>query len=286
MSARLMCPHCGFLNSPDSAFCEKCRTALTSAPTTQNPNIMPYSGPLPKYEQESFYGRATTMAQLARGRDMDKTKTGLLLLIIGILLGPIPYANYLGGLLVLIGAIVVITGRNSFGPAHSRNTVFSAVIYAAGSLVLILIVLASTSSAIYAVQAGASAAQALSSAITNALVSAVVGGIILGLAQVLFTYAIQDRLGKTLLWLGYAASIAVSILIVLIVSPEISVATAQSTANGFDPAPFYDLQTRLRALMLVDFIPAIINASALYLARSRIERGEIPALVSPRPLPF
>lgn len=286
MSARLMCPHCGFLNSSDSAFCEKCRTALTSAPTVQGPNIMPYSAPLPKYEQESFYGQAATFAQLARRRDMDKTKTGLILLIIGILLGPIPYGNYLGGLLVIIGAIVVITGRNSFGPAHSRNTVFSAVVYGVGILVLTIIVLASTSSAIIAAQTGSSVAQALSSAITNALVSAAVAGIILGLAQVLFTYAIQDRLGKTLLWLGYSASIALSIVFVLIVSPEIAAATAQSTANGFDPAPFYDLRTRLQALMLLDFIPAIINASALYHARSRIERGEIPAIVAQRPLPF
>ena len=226
------------------------------------------------------------MAQLEKGRDIERTKTGLLLLIIGIVLGPIPYANYLGGLLVFIGAIVVITGRHSFGEAHSRNTVFSAVIYAVGIVVVVLIVLASTSSAIIAAQTGASVTQALSSAITNALVSAAVGGIILGLAQVLFTYAIQDRLGRALLWIGYAASIAVSIVLVLIISPEIAAAASQSSANGFDPAPFYYLQTRLQALMLLNFVPAIINARALYLARARIERGEIPVIVASRPLPF
>src|SRR5256885_13761663 len=59
-----------------------------------------------------------------RRKQIGRTKTGVLLLLVGTLISwlPIPIGA-LGALLILIGAILVILGRKAFGAAHSRNVI-------------------------------------------------------------------------------------------------------------------------------------------------------------------
>ena len=63
--------------------------------------------------------------ETARKTNIDRTKTGLLLVIAGILLGPIPYVTYIGLILAIIGVIIVIIGRDPFGSSHSNYVIFS-----------------------------------------------------------------------------------------------------------------------------------------------------------------
>jgi hypothetical protein len=220
--------------------------------------------------------------------DISRTTTGLLLLIVGTLLGPLPYANLVGGILAIVGAILVIVGRKAFGPAHSRNTIWSIIIFCVGLAIVfvssVVFFLAVTSAA-FANATGnalnpASLSQTLSSSFNTLLIGAAIGGAILGIAQVLFTYAIQNQNGKILLWCGYVASLAVIVVEFIIIGPLIANAASQSfTGTTYNPAPFNSLQTELGLLRLLGFIPAALFASALYLAWSRIGKGEIHSTV-------
>jgi len=70
---------------------------------------------------------------------IGRTKNGLLLLAVSGLLGPFPILNYLGGILAIVGAVLMILGRGAFGDAHSRNVVLSVVIYIVGLVILFII---------------------------------------------------------------------------------------------------------------------------------------------------
>jgi hypothetical protein len=218
-------------------------------------------------------------------REVGRTKTGLLLIMFGIILGPLPYVNFLGGILAIVGAILVILGRRAFGETHSQNTIWSIVIYCVGIVIVIAASVAFTSSVVSAsVNAGGvnstTLAQTLASSFNGLLVGAAVGGAVIGLANVLFTYAIQNHTGRVLLWCGYAASIAVSIIEFIIIGPLISNAASQSFAGTtYDPAPFSTLQIQLQAVALLGFIPAGLYAIAFYLAWSRIDQGEAVSTV-------
>jgi hypothetical protein len=192
---------------------------------------------------------------------------------------------------VIIGAILVILGRKTFGSIHSRNTIWSVIIYIVGVGVVVggtvafilAVVSASFASATGSSLSQAAISQSLSSSFNILLVATAIGGAVLGIAQVLFTYALQNQTGKILLWTGYATSLAISIIEFIIISPLISSAASQSYTNGtYDPTPFSNLQSQLQVIGLLGFIPAIIYASAIYLAWSRINTGEIPAPV-PQP---
>ncbi len=282
MSTLPICDKCGAVNTVGARFCSNCANPLV--PTTQPLRELGASmGGAPAIRSPAYDYAAVFQDQ--QTREVGRTKTGLLLIMFGIILGPLPYVNFLGGILAIVGAVLVILGRRAFGETHSQNTIWSIVIYCVGIVIVIAASVAFTSSVVSAsVNAGgvngATLAQTLASSFDGLLVGAAVGGAVIGLANVLFTYAIQNHTGRVLLWCGYAASIAVSIIEFIIIGPLISNAASQSfTGTTYDPAPFSTLQIQLQAVALLGFIPAGLYATAFYLAWSRIDQGEAVSTV-------
>jgi hypothetical protein len=206
--------------------------------------------------------------------------------MIGTILGPVPYVNYVGGILVLIGAILVILGRKAFGSSHSRNAIWSIIIYIVGLAIIIIGAIAFIFEVISTTIAFRNAGtvdttvlgQTLQSSFQTLIIAAVIGGAVIGIAQVLFTYAIQNQNGKIILWSAYTTSIIISIVNLIIIAQLVSDAVARSfVGNTFDPGPLQTLQSRFQVFALLGFIPAALYSTALYLAWSRIGRGELPA---------
>ena len=206
-------------------------------------------------------------------------------MMIGTILGPVPIITYIGGILALIGAILVILGRKAFGSDHSRNAIWSIIVYVVGLAIIVIGAVAflfEFVSATIAFRNGGAVdrialGQALQSSFETLIIAAVIGGAVAGIAQVLFTYAIQNRNGKIILWSAYATSIAISIVNLIIVAQLVSDAVARSfVGSTFDPGPLQALQGRFQAFALLGFIPAALYSTALYLAWSRIGRGELP----------
>ncbi len=215
-------------------------------------------------------------------------------MMIGTLLGPVPLITLIGGILSLIGAILVILGRKAFGPEHSRNAIWSIIIYIVGFVIIIIGVIAFAFAIISATIASRSGnmtdltviAQALTSSFDGLLIAGIVGGAVSSIAYVLFTYQLQNRNGRIILWAAYASSIAIGIINAIIVSALLSDAVQRSIAGGiFNPDPLRALQNQLQALGLLGFIPAALYATALYLVWSRIGRGELPATTPAPPSP-
>src|SRR5947209_616692 len=273
MSTSNTCPKCGYTNLPNARFCANCATQLTASPPSyqgpqQPPNIPPaqWSGSPPGYWNP---------VETARKTNIDRTKTGLLLVIAGILLGPLPYIMYVGLVLAIIGVILVIIGRNPFGDSHSNYTIFSVVIYCVGIAIAFVSV---------ALSGGSQTAieQALVSAFNDLIIGVLISGAVIGIAYVIFTYALQDSMGRVLLYIAFATQLAVSVTVAYIVSPQVSGAVTQSFSSGtFDPSPLSALQAQLQFLRLLGLIPAAIFAFAYYRAYSRIAKGEVPAAATP-----
>ncbi len=273
----------------DARFCTVCGNPLTSIiqpSPAPGPTIgAPFGSPFPS-PQASYSDYTTVMADHDRTQGISRTKTGLLLLIIGLLVGPIPFVGVIGSTLDLIGAILVIIGRRPFGPEHSRNTIWSVIIYVVGIAVVIIGSFAFTLSVVSASINGSAngtfnqnaIGQALASSFNVLLIAAAIGGAIIGIANVLFTYAIQNRDGRIILWSAYVAGLAVSVITILVISPLITSAFQQAVSGGrYNPAPISALQFQESVVGLLGYIPALLYALALYSVVSRINRREIPA---------
>src|SRR5207248_3037375 len=70
-----------------------------------------------------------------RHTQISRTKTGVLLLLIGTLIGWLPVIGIVGAILIFVGAILVILGRKAFGAAHSRNVFLSILLFIVGIVI-------------------------------------------------------------------------------------------------------------------------------------------------------
>lgn len=281
MSTSLVCPRCGLANLPGAIFCSRCAERLASAAQTQ-------AVPGTQVGPQKWYEWQAKSFSSSERQGIDRTKTGLLLLIIGMLLGPIPYLNFIGGILAIVGAIMVILGREAFGDQHARFVIISLVLYLVGLGIIFVNAFALGFSLAQASLANGTPSvigQAFSDAFSQFLVGTIIAGVISGVAILLFTYALQNSNGKILLWTGYATSIIIGVLAYYVISQTITTLVQQAASrSSSNPLSLIQslqaLQVQAQLLGLLGFIPAIINATAYYLVWLKIGRGELPEPVS------
>src|SRR5947208_2330975 len=99
---------------------------------------MPPVFSMPQQPPYPYYGSAAGYWEHHLAGKIDNTKTGLLLLIIGLALSWIPFIGAIGGLVALIGALLVILGREAFGREHARNTILALVFFFLGIIPALL----------------------------------------------------------------------------------------------------------------------------------------------------
>lgn len=176
----------------------------------------------------------------------------------------IPLIGAVGVLVGLIGAIFIIIGREAFGPDHSRNVIAAIVIFviaigvAAVGVVLVFFTAISTAIA----NPGSVPVEP-----TGYTIVLLVAGAVFGLAELVFTYALQNGTGRSLLWTAFILGIATGVVNDFLVLPAISGTTS------FIAITATSLLTSLLAAP-----GAVVFGIAFYIARERIERKEIPSL--------
>src|SRR3989442_8726974 len=131
LAASNICPKCGFMNQAGWTFCANCGSPAAMA------GGMPPAGraltPPPAYPAYPGYGYGASPWEAERQKQINRTKSGLLLMLIGGLISWLPFGiGILGSILLLIGAIFVILGRKAFGAGHSRNVVIAIVVFFVG----------------------------------------------------------------------------------------------------------------------------------------------------------
>ncbi len=263
-------------------FCANCGSALSAgaggAPAAGAPMYPPAMPGLPSAWEAD------------RRNQIGRTKTGVLLLLVGTLIGWLPFIGIVGSILVLVGAILVILGRKAFGATHSRNVVLSIVLFILGIIIVAVATVILIAATVASFIPGNPPSQAaITSAFTNFLIILVVGAIVGGLASVFFTFAIQNKTGRMLLLGGYVASIALQIAIFVLVSQAIgSFVAAMFPGGTYDPAAAAaasaTFSARVQSLSYLSVIPALLYAGAYYLVWNRINKGEIPASTTAPPM--
>lgn len=313
MSAPIVCPRCGFANQAGWTYCTNCGSPMVPSfgaptagpaappqaypPTAYPPTYAPPAAAYPAYPPYPGYppyAYGPPPWEVERAKQIDRTKWGVLLLLFGALISWIPIVGAIGGLLTLIGVILVIVGRKAFGATHRRNVVISIVLFFVGLAFIIVGAIVAVFAALGAVSSATSEAElaaALRDAFTNVLIIAVVGSFVSGLASVFFTYALQKREGRIVLWAAYGATLGVQVAIVVVtlpLIPDIAAAMARqivATGTVDSTAVANAVSGAASGLALLNGIPSILYALANYLAWSRITKGEIPERPTPAAVP-
>ncbi len=215
-------------------------------------------------------------------RMIDRTKTGVALLAVGAVLGWIPVIGLLGGLLSLVGAILVILGRDAFGGNHSRNVGIAIALFVIGFLGGLVLAGGFLTSVTQALNfPPAQAEPSIVSAFNTFLVSLVVLSVVTGPASVFFFWELLSVPGKVVILVSYLAGILIALWVYLVITAQVAAAfSAAFAVTPPDAAPLVALDAQINGLRLLDAIPSLLSAGAAGIAWSRIEYGEIPKRVA------
>ncbi len=203
----------------------------------------------------------------------------------GSIIGFVPIiGGIIGGIIVIIGAILVIIGRKPFGKPHSDYVLWSIGFYIAGFVIVFVSAFGFGIAVFQAAQSGlgtAALVETLTASFNDLLVGAFIGSAVVGIAGVLFTYALQRPIGRLLLWAGYIGGLVIGVYVLSVIGSEVSSAVQAAFASGtFNRIPLDDLQARVSNLKFLGIIPTVISDVAYYFAWSRITKGEIPEQAS------
>ncbi len=190
-------------------------------------------------------------------------------MFIGVLISWVPLVSFVGIILVLVGAILVILGRKAFGPAHSRNVLLALALFLGGIVGLVAVVVLLFNALQTAVFAFATPEEILA-IVTPFIVALLVVVGVAALSYPLFAHALSSKTGQILLWVGYAATLGILVVtyITLIGIFEAAV------AGTVDPFGFL---TSFITIILLFVVSYVLYAVGYYLAYSRVKSGEIPA---------
>lgn len=274
------CPHCKAISPAGAAFCHRCGASLANAPQappTTTPSVAGFPPPAPA-------APAVTVPPLPPpvsyefSRDVDRTRTGVLLLAVGTLLSWIPVIGLLGGLLTLIGAILVIMGRAAFGEKHARNVGIAILLFVIGLIGGFTLAGGVLSAAGEWVSLPPDQLQtAVVSAFSTLLVGAIVLGVITGPATVFFLWELLNPTGKTLILISYLVGIVIACVVYAVIMGQVSAALSAAFATSPpDVGPIVALDNQINGLKLLGALPSVLTAAAAGLAWSRIDSGEIP----------
>jgi hypothetical protein len=211
----------------------------------------------------------------------ERTLNGLLLIIIGLLLGWIPYVSFVGGLLAIVGIFFLFFGRHEFEWPHPRNVVYGAVLYLISFILVIALavwfVLAILAVAPAPGQPPSQIDPVFTSDFQTFLYGVLAAAVLVLFAEVLFVYALADEVTRYLLWSGIALQFAISTVIAVVVSSGISNAVQQATnGTSINTGPITALQGQEQILSLLNVFPALVLALAYYRTRERVKSGQIP----------
>lgn len=221
--------------------------------------------------------------------DIDKTKTGLLLAIVGIILSAVPFVPYVGPILIIIAIVLIWIGRTPFGERHSSFVKGAIALIILGVIIIYtaaVVVSSALDQALLTFTGQTLVPQSVISIFEWLLVAIVVTDIVIGVAYVLLTFDLQERSGRLELYLAFVVQLAVAILISYVIGGVLvagSSVTITSLSTGtIDVSQIRNLQTQLQYLELAGLIPAGLFADAYYRVYSRINDGDLPE--RPKPL--
>lgn len=214
-----------------------------------------------------------------RGRQLEQTETGLALIIFGILFSPIPVVGPVGGLIALVGIMLTIMGRESYGKAQAKSVVIGAALFVAGvfltfveSVVYTLFFLSVPGSIFSLIWAPDDAlTKALVPYLTTFFAIGAAGTILTSIALMFFIFFLQKMPGRLLTLAAAAAGVAMSVLVFSLLTYDITInfpgqhdSLLIAYREGSDQYVAQAFEFQALIVGLLGFVPAIIYAAIYY----------------------
>lgn len=238
----------------------------------------------------------------------NNTKTGLLLVMIGLVFGVISdivlyFINFdvddiseinniyiamapallfmiMGGLILLIGGILMITGREDYGEKHSKFVIYAIVIFVINFFITIM--LKGISTAMEPTMYFSFVKPTLADyepIILITVISSVISAILGGLIYVFLFFHLESYNGRILLFTAYAISVVVAIIVAIyshaIFTKMIKDLLTSGTVDSSTVSQAISQLSNMSKAAIFGSISAMLFIWAAYIPYKRIKTGEL-----------
>ncbi len=240
------------------------------------------------FETQTSSDTMREMLETKRRLDASHTRTGLLILTISYaaiaILTAAAIINFLLGLFIavadlsgIVGGVLIFIGRDSFGRTHSRNTIFSVVLYTVAIATIIAgKIVYGAELVLNRIPNGTIVYGNTTSSTVNAYIilyaTGAIAAALIGLAIVFLTFSLHRKTGRIILSIAYAGFLATTILTTAIIFQGF----ATTSAVTLDLSSLQAMRSQFETLQLLSVIPVLTFAFTFYLALRRIRLGIIP----------
>jgi len=320
LSNRPICLSCGSGNPPTLTVCWKCGALLpitthiqqyplsaSNSPTIPaapsvlptNFQTQPTSVPVP-YQPIYTHTSTDTLREVAEAKskqDASHTKTGIVILtvsytamaiiiaasIINLLLGLLAA---IADLVAIVGGLLIVVGRGTFGRAHSRNAILSVLLFIVSFGIMVVgKVLFAAALVLSRIPNGTITYGNTTSSTVNPYIilyiTSMIATALTGLAVVFLTYALHRKTGRIILSVSYITLLALTVTMTALILQGFAIRSSIIV----DLAYLQEMRYQYEIVQLLRIIPTLAFAFSFYLALRRINRGEIPESTAQKTLP-
>ena len=269
----VICPRCATVLLGGRGYCPRCGLGIGVAAypgIPRYPGISGYPGipgyavrtPTPPVDTALWYGAQR------RNTRWRRTRNGLLITAVGLLLVWLPWLSIIGALLISLGSSLLFLGARAAGRPHQVAVTFSFLAFAVGAIIIVFLLGAFLLRAFQI--AGRQPMAALQEDASTLQWGSLPGtaAIALGLAlQVNFLLARRER------------GVLYGLTVLLIVTAYVATALAQPEIQALDATvvrtgPVLDFLSRLSLYRIVE-APAYLGLAVVYLFAHRSSLGHV-----------
>lgn len=178
------CPSCGSANEDWASYCTNCGQRLSTA--------APAPASVPTYPEV---------------RSRERTKTGLLLLVVGFVLSAVPIVNVVAIFVLIAAVILLLLGASPFGGRHRRFVVISVILF----LVIFVAIGVLVANLLFQfVLTGITGAplELPEPAWRSFVIGVGIASAAFAVPYLLITYELQDLKGRQMLWVAGGVQVA------------------------------------------------------------------------------
>ena len=272
MSALTKCPKCSNENPASAQFCTKCGYALEAR--IRPPANVPLQ--IPVYPG-TFLGRpadhALARLEPEKRESINRTRTGLGLILLGIVMEAVPTVSFYGALPLIAGAVLVFLSRRTFGTQHQRYVSRSFILVVAGVFAQFVGSFVVGGLIALSLLNGSDPATTLSSFFLALNMILIVIDAMIGLGLVFFTYDVQNATGRAILWAAYSLGVLMNVIFAIMIFSQVQAVSADVVSQvGTASAPISLIIYRFAPWRLLQLIPAIFYAIAYFRSPSGLEK--------------
>lgn len=188
------------------------------------------------------------------------------------------FLSFIGAIIVLIGTIFFLLGREEFGEKHQNNVKNAVIIFCINLIVVIGFVSAISFMMFSAVTTSSTEGVAMSSPtmfVIMMIVSAVLGGLMYYFALIY----LEDEHGKKVLFAAVISSIAISIITAIYIAGLLGeiFGSISTDASSYSSSVFTQ---NVGGISILGLIPNLLYIYSIYVPYRRIKDGELVPVIS------